>query len=563
MLSVRRKNEGVASVLSLCQTLCICATWARVATALPQEAIESDASIAQSTASFDLLPITGLIPSASILPEPAPSGLITSASRGFGLIPSQAPPTNPIPAPPITSEPVSSGLIPSAPAPIDPEPLPSGLIPSAPVASKPAPSNVIPSATRNLGPIPSASDVNLIPSLTVGPIPPAQTTSYPLGTESHGFGTSMASTDEGLRPIPAPTTGLGDPNGHHEISEPNFSATAPCRGCSPVIEISATGWYDGPTTPIAEHAETSDTSLPSKATITAGPSEVIISKEPTGGNFVIGGSTTTDSAGHTTVVDKTTVSAGQTVIIDNTPVVIQTSGGSTEVVIGTSTVPITLQPESPDSPLSQITSPPLLAPVVLGSQTLTANSLSQYFVSGQTLVPGGLAITVDGTTISLLPSASALVVNGVTTTLTQPFYDAVYTSLLPPLLTLFNNQVFTANRAGYYVLAPGTTLVPGGPAVTVSGSTVSLEPHGTAVIVQGTTSNLTPATTVVTVTRPGGYGGLPYSGLPYSYSSGVPLSTGRLPPVSKGMSARMGGGGLLEGAVLLGMMGIGWLAIWL
>jgi hypothetical protein len=299
--------------------------------------------------------------------------------------------------------------------------------------------------------------------------------------------------------------------------------------------------------------------LPSKATITAGPSEVIISKEPTGGGFVIGGLTTV-SSGQTLVLDRTTLTAGQTVVIDNTPVVIQTSGGSTEVIIGTATVPITLFPDAV-SAISHITQPPFLAPVVLGSQTVTANSLSQYLISGQTLSPGGPAITVDGTTISLTPSATALVVNGQTTTITQPYYDAVYTSTLIPLLTLFdNNQVFTADRAGKYVLAPGTTLAPGGPAVTVSGTTVSLDPTGTAVVVQGSTRSLAPQTTVVTITRGGGVG--QWSGMPYSFTSGVTRGTAKLPPVSAGTSLVVVGG-WLEGLLLLWAIGPGCLALWL
>jgi hypothetical protein len=255
------------------------------------------------------------------------------------------------------------------------------------------------------------------------------------------------------------------------------------------------------------------------------------------------------------------VTAGQTVIIDNTPVVIQTSDGSTEVIIGTATVPITLFPSAASSAISHITQPPLLAPVVLGSQTLTANSLSQYLVSGQTLSPGGPAITVDGTTISLAPSATALVVNGHTTTITQPYYDTVYTSTLPPLLTLFdNNQVFTADRAGKYILAAGTTLAPGGPGVTVSGTTISLDPTGTAVIVQGSTRTLAPQTTVVTITRGGGVG--QWSGMPYSFSSGLPQGTAKLPPISAGMSLPVIGG-WLEGVLLLWVIGTGWLTIWL
>jgi hypothetical protein len=48
--------------------------------------------------------------------------------------------------------------------------------------------------------------------------------------------------------------------------------------------------------------------------------------------------------------------------------------------------------------------------LTLGTETFTANSLSQFLVAGQTLVPGGPAITVSGTPISLAPGATAAVV---------------------------------------------------------------------------------------------------------------------------------------------------------
>ncbi|KAF2708404.1 hypothetical protein K504DRAFT_456408 [Pleomassaria siparia CBS 279.74] len=500
--------------------------------------------------------VTGLIPSASVT---APSKLIPSQSQGFGLIPSQAPPADPSPSTLVVQDPSLSGLLPlsSSPITVDPEPSASNLIPSGSILPGPTPSNLIPPTIVTLSPISTASNINIIPS--VPPYPTTGNPQYPPNATSHG---SMASTNEGLKPIPAPTNAPGDPNGHNEISEPNFSATRPCHGCSPVVEIPKTGFFDMPTTAIADHHETThlpQSPVPLKATITAGPSEVVISKESAGNNWIIG-ELTTVLEGFPTVVDPTTVAPGQIVMIDHTPVVIQTSNGGTEVVIGTATVPIPQQPESHDSPYAQITPPPILAPVVLGSQTLTANTLSQYLVSDQTLAPGGPAITVDGTIISLAPSAMALIIDGVTTTLIQSFHGHVYTSTIPGLLT-FNNQVFTAMRgSGYYVISPGITLIPGGPPVTVSNTVISLQPQGTAVVIHGTTSQMAPATTVVTLTRGDMLGGNSYSGLPYSTSQLGSMS--KLPPVSAGKIVTVGGG-MLESLWLLGVLGFGWLAIWL
>lgn len=254
-------------------------------------------------------------------------------------------------------------------------------------------------------------------------------------------------------------------------------------------------------------------------------------------------------------------------IFDNTPVVIQTTGSSTEIIVGTETM--RFEPPLSTSLQTPITEAPVLPTVTIGAQVLTANSASEYIISEQTLTPGGSAVTVDGTTISLLPSATAIVVNGVTSSLAQA-YGAVYTTTDTPLLTL-NNHVYEANRAGYYVLGPGTTLVPGGAPVTVSGTVVSLEPHGTVAVIQGSTSVMQPVITVVTVTRGGGggYGDGGGTGGDIVYSSDMP---GILPyptSVPDSASVILGVPGLdatdgwLEAVLVLGCFGLGWLAVWL
>jgi hypothetical protein len=256
------------------------------------------------------------------------------------------------------------------------------------------------------------------------------------------------------------------------------------------------------------------------------------------------------------------VTPGQTVTFDNTPIVIRTSAGKTEVVVaGTKTVALTT-PNAPDPFFPAMTEGPLLSPITIGGETITANSASQYIISGQTLHPGGPAITVSGTTISLLPSATAVIINGVTSTLSQ-VYGAVITTTTAPFLTL-NNKVYTANRAGNYVLAPGTTLTPGGAPVTVSGTVISVGEEGTAAVIQGSTSFMRPLTTVVTLTR--GHNGYGAGGaLTADVPGGLPQATGTGKHNSAGVvrvsASFVVADGFLGGFLLFGMVGLGWLAV--
>jgi hypothetical protein len=361
----------------------------------------------------------------------------------------------------------------------------------------------------------------------------------------------MTSTDQGLHPIPPAATQSGDPNGHHEITEPNFSATKPCPACSPVIEVTATGWLDTP--PEEQHGTSTQ---PVVTRVPAGPSDVFISQAQSGGNFVIG--------------DSITVVPGQTVTIDNVPVAIQTNAGTVEIVVGTAIIPLQQPSEVTSNKGPRVTYAPTQLPPVLtiGTETLVANQETQYIVAGQTLSPGKGAITVAGTTISLAPSATAVVVNGATSSLI-PSFGNIWTTAAPALT--FNNHVYTANRAGYITISPGVVLKPGGAAITVDGTTLSLEHSGTAVVVQGSTSILQPVTTVVTLTRsigPGGVGGV--GGSSAGYTSGgtwsVPTSKPPVPakPISAGTSLNLsltGSDGCAAGILILLWWSLGYLAV--
>jgi hypothetical protein len=357
----------------------------------------------------------------------------------------------------------------------------------------------------------------------------------------------MQSTDQGLRPIPPAATQSGDPNGHHEITEPNFSATKPCWGCSPVVEVTATGWLDNPA---EEQHETSIQTILTR--VPAGPSNVFIS-QASEGNFVIG--------------DSNTVVPGQTVTVDDVPVAIQTTGGTVEVIVGTAVIPLQPPSETTSHTWSHVTYAPTPLPPVLtiGTETIAANAQSRYIVAGQALVPGGGAITVAGSTISLAPSATAIVINGVASSLT-PVFGNIWTTAAPALT--LGTHVYPANRAGYITISPGTVLKPGAEAITVNGTTLSLDPSGTAVIIQGSTSIMHPVTTVVTLTRSVGSGNI--GGANAGYTSGgtwsSPTGKPNVPakPISAGGTLNprfIRADGLVGGALILVWLGLGYLAV--
>jgi hypothetical protein len=123
-------------------------------------------------------------------------------------------------------------------------------------------------------------------------------------------------------------------------------------------------------------------------------------------------------------------------------------------------------------------------PVVLtvGGQTITANPGGVVAVGGQTVAPGGPAITVSGTPISVAPGATAVVVGSNTVPI-------IGNGGMPRVLTV-GGQTITANPAGQLTIG-GQTLVPGGPAITVSGTRLSLAPGATDIVVGTSTVAIT------------------------------------------------------------------------
>ncbi|USP78965.1 uncharacterized protein yc1106_06239 [Curvularia clavata] len=217
------------------------------------------------------------------------------------------------------------------------------------------------------------------------------------------------------------------------------------------------------------------------------------------------------------------------------PIVI---GPSSEVVIGSQTLqpggpavnvgdgtPVSLAPSATaivlggqTSLLPQVFQAPVPPVLTVGSSTLVPNAATQFFVApGQTLTPGGVA-TVDGTVVSLAPSASFVVIGGSTQVLSTGGVLLPTTTQTPQFV--FGSSTITAQPAQVNPSAAPTfvlsdqTLLPGGAAITFSGTTLSLNPSGDVLIANGASSTLRAQTEAVSSPTTIAVGNQVFSALP-------------------------------------------------
>lgn len=180
------------------------------------------------------------------------------------------------------------------------------------------------------------------------------------------------------------------------------------------------------------------------------------------------------------------------VLVDGvTPVRLAGDGAPTAIVVAGSTSQLP-QVFGPSNPNTAAPAPPL---ITLGSLTLTPNAATQFFLEpSQILQPGGTAI-FDGTVLSLAPSASFLVIGSSTQFLApvassppQIFIGSSTITALPASGSNANlgNEIGAAPGPSF--LIDGQTLLPGGQAITVSGTTISLQSGGSSIVVNGATS---------------------------------------------------------------------------
>lgn len=110
--------------------------------------------------------------------------------------------------------------------------------------------------------------------------------------------------------------------------------------------------------------------------------------------------------------------------------------------------------------------------VTINSQATTLGAVPGLAIDGRNVIAGAPAATIQGVPVSLAPSASAIMVDGSTTPL-SPGQTAVIS---------IGSQPITASPTSQYVL-DGRTLVPGAPAITISGTPISVLTAGNGVVV--------------------------------------------------------------------------------
>ncbi|KAL8930411.1 MAG: hypothetical protein Q9208_000594 [Pyrenodesmia sp. 3 TL-2023] len=206
---------------------------------------------------------------------------------------------------------------------------------------------------------------------------------------------------------------------------------------------------------------------PTQSIVTAGP---FTFKRGSGSDFVIGTQTITAGAAAVT--------------ISGTPVSLPVDG--TAVVLDASTIPLL-------GPTPATTPAPTTAPIILDINgiPLTALSESNYIVDSQTLIPGKPAITVNGTPVSLAIGGTAVVAGDSTVQLS--------TAIATPSVLDINGVLLTAVSGSSNYVIGSQTLVPGKPAITVNGAPVSLAASATAVVSGGLTIPLLGAATTPAV----------------------------------------------------------------
>lgn len=203
-----------------------------------------------------------------------------------------------------------------------------------------------------------------------------------------------------------------------------------------------------------------------------------------GGGIVI--ASTTLQPGVQTVIDSTPISVGkdQIVVISSTiplappsadPIITLINGdiisaGGTAAIVGGTTV--ALAPDGDALIINGKTSPlpPPSTPILtVAGQTFTA-APTGFAIGGQSVLPGGPAVTYAANVFSLSPDGNALIVNGRTTPLPPA----------PISVVTVGSQTFTPASTGFAI--DGKSVLPGGSAVLVDGTLISLD-HSSELII--------------------------------------------------------------------------------
>lgn len=185
--------------------------------------------------------------------------------------------------------------------------------------------------------------------------------------------------------------------------------------------------------------------------------------------FMIGGQTATANPAGFVLADSKLLPGGTPITISGTPVSLDPSG---VLFIGSSSINL-LAPTSSQNTFT------------VGGYTFIAESTG-FKLAGSTLLPGGAAITISGTPISLAPSGVLIIGSSSIDLPAKSSVSDVFTT---------NGLTFTAEPSA--IVVDGITLVPGGPAITVLGTPISLRAgNGAGVLIIGTSTINLPAHTL-------------------------------------------------------------------
>ncbi|KAL8654437.1 MAG: hypothetical protein Q9210_001505 [Variospora velana] len=156
--------------------------------------------------------------------------------------------------------------------------------------------------------------------------------------------------------------------------------------------------------------------------------------------------------------------------------------GTTYSVPATPTALIINDTPKPINPAA--TQPDMVSAIMAGFGPPSAEGDETPDQGGQTLLPGGPAVTVSGTVYPVATSNAAVLINGVTSSL--------------PLAQ--GPTAATANPAP--VIPGGLTLIPGGGAITISGTVYSAPTEGAAIVISSSNSASESLPTISGTTRP-------------------------------------------------------------
>ena len=142
--------------------------------------------------------------------------------------------------------------------------------------------------------------------------------------------------------------------------------------------------------------------------------------------------------------------------------------------------------------LSLEATPTLQLPAfTVGGIVITTNAASVYVAAGQTLVPGGPALTINSQVVSLALSATAIILGTTTVPLSVTSGPSVQPLVLPVLT--FGTHIVTADSASDFIIG-SHTVIPGAPAVTVSGVPISVEIGASGIVIGSNTLGVSPIT---------------------------------------------------------------------